>query len=84
MRLIEKLFSQYLSEMDLSGNLNHHILSGMALASEKEFREMLSPEQTEKFEELFETTSQIHFIEVRDAFFSGCRIGADAGREFSI
>ena len=58
------------------------LIAKRALEKEKELRNILSEEQTRCFEELFELTSQIHFLEVKDAFFSACKLGAKASKEF--
>ena len=47
-------------------------------------RYKLNKEQTKCFEALFELTSQIHYLEVKDAFFSGCKLGVKASKEFVI
>ena len=83
-KVIGKLFADYLSEQTVSGEPGYSDLSKRALQKERELREGLSEKQTACFEELFELTSQIHFLEVKDAFFHGCKLGANASKEFVI
>lgn len=83
-KIISKLFSDYLSEQKIASKPDYAALAKSALAKEKELRKKLSEEQTRCFEELFELTSQIHFLEVKDAFFSACKLGAKASKEFVI
>lgn len=80
--IIHKLFSEYLAEQSVASEPNYSSLAKCALEKEKELRNILSEEQTRCFEELFELTSQIHFLEVKDAFCSGCKVGAKASKEF--
>ena len=82
--IINKLFSDYLSEQKIVGDPEYSALSRQALQKERELRESLSEEQTKCFEELFEITAQLHFLEVKDAFSQGCRLGAKASKEFII
>lgn len=83
-KIISKLFSDYLSEQSVAGNKEYSDLAKKALKKEKELRKKLNEEQTKCFEELFELTSQIHFLEVKDAFFNACKLGATASKEFVI
>ncbi len=83
-RILSKLFSDYLSEQNITSNLDYVALAKSALAKEGELRNQLNEEQTKCFEELFELTSEIHFLEVKDAFFNACKLGAKASREFAI
>lgn len=83
-KIINKLFSDYLSEQKIASAPIYSSLAKGALKKEKELRNKLNEEQTNCFEELFELTSQIHFLEVKDAFFSGCKLGANASKEFII
>ena len=83
-KIIEKLFLDYLNEQTIALNPDYSLSAKKAFEKEKELRKMLSEEQTKCFEELFELTSEIHFLEVKDAFFSACRLGAKASREFVI
>lgn len=83
-KIISKLFSSYLAEQSFFGCEEYSRLAASALESEKKLRQNLSEEQSRLFEELFELTSQIHFLEVKDAFYTACRLGAKAGKEFSI
>lgn len=83
-KIISKLFSDYLSEQSITTHTDYSELSKKALKKEKELRNGLGAEQTKCFEELFELTSQIHFLEVKDAFFNGCKLGANASKEFII
>ena len=84
MELISKLFSEYLSAQSIGADSEHAAVSKLALKKEEELRAMLNEEQTLCFEELFELTSQIHFLEVKDAFSGGCKLGAEAAKEFTI
>ena len=83
-KIINKLFSDYLSEQNIASKPDYVALAQTALAKEKELRKKLNEEQTKCFEELFELTSQIHFLEVKDAFFNACKLGANASKEFVI
>ena len=83
-KIIGKLFSDYLSEQNITTDTDYSLLSKKALEKEKELRNRLNEEQTKCFEELFEITSQIHFLEVKDAFFNACKLGARASKEFVI
>ena len=83
-KIISKLFSDYLSEQDIASKSDYSALAQSALQKEKELRNELNEEQTKLFEELFELTSQIHFLEVKDAFYSACKLGAKASKEFVI
>ncbi len=81
-KIINKLFSDYLSEQNIASKPEYSALAKSALQKEKELRNKLNEDQTKCFEELFELTSQIHFLEVKDAFCSGCKLGAKASKEF--
>ena len=83
-KIIGKLFSDYLSEQNIATDTDYSLLSKKALEKEKELRNRLNEEQTKCFEELFEITSQIHFLEVKDAFFNACKLGEKASKEFVI
>ncbi|MBQ6825689.1 MAG: hypothetical protein IJP34_03395 [Clostridia bacterium] len=83
-KIISKLFSEYLSEQNIALQSEYSLLAKKALVKEKELRNELNEEQTKCFEELFEITSQIHFLEVKDAFFNACKIGAKASKELII
>lgn len=83
-KIINKLFSDYLSEQDIASKPEYSALAKSALQKEKELRNKLNEDQTKCFEELFEVTSQIHFLEVKDAFFNACKLGAKASKEFVI
>ena len=83
-KIINKLFSDYLSEQNIASKPEYSALAKSALQKEKELRNKLNEDQTKCFEELFELTSQIHFLEVKDAFCSGCKLGAKASKEFII
>lgn len=80
-KILNKLFSDYLEEQNIVSKQEYSSLVKRALEKEKELRNSLNEEQTTCFEELFELTSQIHFLEVRDAFLSGCKLGAKASKE---
>ncbi len=82
--IIGKLFSDYLSEHSVASGAEYSALAKSALRAETELRNQLNDEQTKCFEELFELTSQIHFLEVKDAFYSACKLGANATKEFVI
>ena len=84
MEIISKLFSDYLSMQNIASAPEYSALSKSALQKEKALMDALSEEQISRFEELFELTSQIHFLEVKDAFFCGCKLGAKASKEFVI
>ena len=81
--IINRMFSDYLSEQNVAADSKYSELARRALEKERDLRSMLSKEQTLCFEELFELTSEIHFLEVKDAFFSACRLGANASKELS-
>ena len=83
-KIINKLFSDYLSEQKIASKPEYSALAKSALQKEKELRNKLNEDQTKCFEELFELTSQIHFLEVKDAFFNACKLGAKASKEFVI
>ena len=83
-KIINKLFSDYLSEQNIASKPEYSALAKSALQKEKELRNKLNEDQTKCFEELFEVTSQIHFLEVKDAFFNACKLGAKASKEFVI
>ncbi len=82
--IIAKLFSDYLSEQNIVTNNEYSALTKSAIEKENTLRSILTVEQTTSFEELFDITSQIHFLEVKDAFFSGCKLGAKATKELII
>ncbi len=83
-KIINKLFSNYLSEQKIATDSEYSSLAKFAFRKEKELRYKLNADQTKCFEELFELTSQIHFLEVKDAFFNACKLGATASKEFVI
>ena len=83
-KIINKLFSDYLSEQSFSSETDYAALVKCAMRKEEEFRNMLDKEQTECFEELFEISSKIHFFEVKDAFYNACKIGAEASKDLNI
>ena len=83
-KIISTLFAEYLSEQSITAGPAYSALSKDALQKEKELRSKLNKEQTKCFEELFELTSQIHFLEVKDAFFNACKLGAKASKELVI
>ena len=83
-KIINKLFSDYLSEQNIASKPEYSALAKSALQKENELRNKLNEDQTKCFEELFELTSQIHFLEVKDAFFNACKLGANASKEFVI
>lgn len=81
-KIISKLFSDYLSEQSIAADSNYSAISKSALQKEKELRNKLNIEQTNCFEELFELTSQIHFLEVKDAFYYACRLWTKDTKKF--
>lgn len=83
-KIISKLFSDYLSEQTVTTKQEYASLAKSTLQKEKELRKILNDEQTQCFEELFELTSQIHFLEVKDAFFNACKLGAKVSKELII
>ncbi|MBO5231612.1 MAG: hypothetical protein J6B88_03215 [Clostridia bacterium] len=83
-KIISKLFSDYLSEQTITTKQEYASLAKNALEKEKELRNKLNENQTKCFEELFEFTSQIHFLEVKDAFFNACKLGAKVSKELII
>ena len=83
-KIINKLFSNYLSEQNIASNSEYSDLAKSTLHKEKELRNKLNDEQTKCFEELFELTSQIHFLEVKDAFLNACKLGAKVSKELII
>ncbi len=83
-KIINTLFSEYLSEQKISKESDYSKLSNKALQMENELRSKLNEEQTACFEKLFEITSQIHFMEVKDAFSSACKVGAKVSKELFI
>ena len=82
--VISRLFSDYLSEQTIAADPAYALLAKSALKQERDLRNRLTEEQTACFEELFELTSQIHFLEIKDAFFCACKLGANASKEFVI
>ncbi len=83
-KIISKLFSTYLEEQSVVKEPEFVLHSKQALQKEQELRDTLNKEQTALFEALLEITSQIHFLEVKDAFLNGCKLGAKASKEFTI
>lgn len=83
-KIIGKLFSDYLSEQNITNDPEYSNLSKQALKKEQQLREKLNDDQTACFEEIFEITSQIHFLEVKDAFSYACKMGINASKELLI
>ncbi len=83
-KIINKLFSDYLSDNTVASQPDYSVLAKKALQKERELRANLNEDQIKCFEELFELTSEIHFLEVKDAFFNACKLGAKASKEFVI
>ena len=83
-KIINTLFSEYLSEQKFYNHSDYADLCEKALKMENELRNKLNEEQTACFEELIEITSQIHFLEVKDAFEAACKLAAKVSKEFSI
>ena len=83
-KLISKLFSDYLSEQSIVTNKEYSTLTKIALEKENLFCSELIDNQAMHFEELLDITSQIHFLEVKDAFIRGCQLGAKVSKEFVI
>lgn len=79
--ILDKLFSEYLSNQSIAAHFDYAALGRQAFEKEKQLRGKLDAEQTACFEELFELSAQIHFLEVKDAFYNGCKLGAAASRE---
>ena len=82
--IINKLFHDYLAELNITSESDYSTLAKTALLKEAELRQKLDQEQTKCFEELFEHTSQIHFLEVKDAFFYAFKLGAKFSKELII
>ena len=82
-KIISKLFIDYLSEQNMTAISDYSALAKCALQKEKELRSLLNEEQTKCFEELFELTSQLHYLEVEDAFSYACKLGAKVLKEFT-
>jgi len=82
--VIGTLFSDYLSEQAVASGEEYAATATKAWQKEQELRQRLDKEQTACFEELLELISQIHFLEVKDAFFTACRLGAGASKELLI
>ena len=82
--IISKLFSDYLSTQKVTTESDYSTLSKCALCKEKELINQLNEEQTRCFEELFEITTQLHYLEVKDAFSYACKLGAKISKEFVI
>ncbi len=82
--IINKLFFDYLDEQNISKQKEYVELSKRAMELEKELRMTLDNHQDEMFFELFELTADLHFLEVKDAFFNGCQTGATATQELMI
>jgi len=80
-KIIDTLFSEYLSEQKISKNSEYVIFRGEALQREKELRSKLNEEQTAFLEDLLEINSKIHFLEVKDAFETACKSGARASKD---
>ena len=80
-KILNTLFSEYLSEQKISKNPEYAILRGEALRREKELRSKLSEEQIDYLEDLLEINSKIHSLEVNDAFETACKIGARASKD---
>lgn len=82
-KIISKLFTDYLSEQEVTTRSDYSTLSKCALQKEQELRSQLNEEQTKCFEDLFEITAQLHYLEVKDAFFYACKLGAKVLKEFT-
>ena len=83
-KVINKLFSDYISQVNITTEQQYTDLAKKAFEKEKELRYSLNEQQTQLFEQLFELTSQIHYLEVKNAFHGGCKSGAAACKELSI
>ena len=83
-KITHKLFSDYLSEQKIASNPSYSALAKAAFNKEKELRKNLSSESEKLFEELMEISSEIHFLEVQDAFVNGCKMGAKVTKELII
>ena len=75
------LFSDYLSEQKVASQPEYSALAKQALHTEQDLRNQLNAEQTELFEKLLEISSQIHYLEVKDAFFNACSTSAKATKD---
>ena len=82
--LMQKLFSDYLSEQKIASQPEYAALAKEALQKEKELRCAMGQDQARLFEELSEISAQIHFLEVKDAFAAAFRQGAEAAWDFII
>ncbi len=82
-KITQKLFGDYLSETNVAALPEYATLAKAALGQEKQLRDQLDETQTKCFEELLELTSQIHFLEVKDAFFYACKLGAGLSKELT-
>ena len=83
-KVIGNLFSDYLSEKNTATDPEYSLFAKEALQKERELRALMNEEQTKCFEELFELTSHTHYLEVRDAFFTACKLGAKMCKELII
>jgi hypothetical protein len=83
-KVIGNLFSDYLSEKNTATDQEYSLFAKEALQKERELRALMNEEQTKCFEELFELTSQTHYLEVKDAFFTACKLGAKMSKELII
>lgn len=83
-QFLQNLFSQYLSEQKTPLQSEWEDLAKQALKKEKELRNNLTQQQTQQLEELLELMSQIHYIEVKEAFGYACKLGANASKELLI
>ena len=82
--VLNNLFSHYKKKKKIDPNSRYGILSKKALEKEKELRGMLTADQEACFEQLFELTLQLHYLEVKEAFGYACKAGANASKELLI
>ncbi len=82
--VIEMLFHDYLSDQTVAKGDDYIALSKEALEKERRLTAQLSDDQMRLLEEWLEMVSQIHFLEVKDAFANGCQRGAKASKELII
>ena len=83
-KVIGNLFSDYLSEKNTADDPEYSLIAKEELQKERELRTLMNEEQTKCFEELFELTAQIQYLEVKDAFFKACKLGAKLSKELII
>ena len=83
-QIINNLFSHYLSNQKIEPHSEYGVLSKKALKKERELRDLFNEEQRICFEQLFELTLQLHYLEVKEAFGYACKAGANASKDLLI